>query len=99
MELDGSLENPSYIEYLHSKRGFGNENVFPFSQNLSSMEVLIMIHFILSEGWWPKLKKMEYNFLSGTINKDESLCKEECYFSSIVGKGDTQVIKILQKDK
>ena len=40
MELHGSLEDPSYIEHLHSKRGFGNENVFPFSQNLSSMEVV-----------------------------------------------------------
>ncbi len=99
MELDGSLDNPSYIEYLHSKRGFGNANIFPFSQNLSSLEVLMMLHFILSENWWPRLKKLEYNFLSGTINKDESLCNKNCYFSNIVGKGDKQVIKVLQRDK
>ncbi len=98
MELDGSLEDPSYIEYLHSKRGFGSANVFPFSQNLSSIEVLMMIHFLLSKNWWPKLKRLEYNFLSGQINKDESSCNEGCYFSNMIGKGDSQCIKILQKD-
>jgi len=98
MELDGSLEDPSYIEHLHSKRGFGNENVFPFSQNLSSIEVLMMIHFLLSKDWWPKLNRLEYNFLSGQINKDESPCNKECYFLSIVGKGDVNRIKVLQKD-
>ena len=98
MELDGSLENPSYIEHLHSKRGFGNENVFPFSQNLSSMEVLMMIHFLLSKDWWPKLNRQEYNFLSGQINKDESSCNKACYFLNIVGKGDANHIKILQED-
>ena len=98
MELDGSLENPSYIEHLHSKRGFGNENVFPFSQNLSSIEVLMMIHFLLSKDWWPKLNRLEYNFLSGQMNKDESSCNKECYFLNIIGKGDTNRIKVLQED-
>ena len=98
MELDGSLENPSYIEHLHSKRGFGNENVFPFSQNLSSIEVLMMIRFLLFKDWWPKLNRLEYNFLSGQMNKDESSCNKECYFLNIVGKGDVVHVKILQKD-
>ena len=47
MELDGSLDNPSYIEYLHSKRGFGNANIFPFSQNLSSARGLNDVTFYL----------------------------------------------------
>jgi len=99
MEIDGSLDNPSYIENLHSKRGFGNENVFPFSQNLSSMEVLMMIHFILSKDWWPKLQRQEYNFLSGTINHDKSLCNKGCYFLNMTGKGNHQIINVLQNDK
>ena len=98
-ELEGSLDNPSYIEHLQSKQVFGNENVFPFSQNLSSMEVLMMIHFILSEDWWTKLNQLEYNFLSGQMNQDKSLCNKECYFLSIIGKGDKQAIKMSQKDK
>ena len=99
MELDGSLKNPSYIEHLHSKRGFGNENVFPFSQNLSSMEVLMMLRFVLSKDWWPNLESLEYNFLSGNITQDKSSCKINCYFSNITGKGDKQNIKILQDNK
>ena len=62
----------------------------------------MMLHFILSENWWPRLKKLEYNFLSGlsgTINKDESLCNKKCYFANIVGKGDKQIINVLQDDK
>ena len=98
MELDGSLEDPSYIEHLHSKQGFGNENVFPFSQNLSSIEVLMMIHFLLSKDWWPKLSRLEYNFLSGQMKKDKSSCHKECYFLSIVGKGSASPIKILKED-
>ncbi len=98
MELDGSLEDPSYIESLHSSRGFGNENVFPFSQNLSSIEVLMMIRFLLFKDWWPKLNSLEYNFLSGQMNIDESSCNKGCYFLSIIGKGDTNRIKLLQED-
>ena len=86
-----------FIKNFHSKRGFGN--VFPFSQNLSSMEVLMMIHFILSENWWPKIKKLEYNFLSSIMKKDETLCNEGCYFSTMTGRGNRQTIKVLQKDK
>ena len=98
MELDGSLEDSSYIEYLHSNRGFGNENVFPFSQNLSSIEVLLMIHFLLSKDWWPTLDRLEYNFLSGRMIQDKSSCNKDCYFLNIAGKGDTHPIKVLQED-
>ena len=96
MELDGSLEEPSYIEHLHSSRGFGNENVFPFSQNLSSIEVLMMIRFLLFKNWWPKLSRLEYNFLSGKMNKDESSCNKGCYFLSIVGNGDVTRIQCFE---
>ncbi len=98
MELDGSLENPSYIESLHSKQGQGNANVFPFSQNLSSMEVLMMIRFLLSQNWWPKLNSIKYNFLSGQTDKDEFSCNKGCYFLDIVGKGDLNHVKVLQED-
>lgn len=58
----------------------------------------MMIHFLLSKDWWPKLNRLEYNFLSGQMNKDESSCNKECYFLNIIGKGDTNRIKVLQED-
>ena len=98
MELDGSLENPSYIEHLHSQRGFGNENIFPFSQNVSSIEVLMMMRFLLSQDWWPKLNRQEYNFSLGKLDKEQSVCNKECHFLNIVGKGNSIPIKILKED-
>ena len=99
MEIDGSLKDPSYIQYLHSKKGMGNENVFPFSQNLSSIEVLMMIRFLLSAKWWPKIKRLEYNFLSGEMRQDKLNCKETCYFNTIIGKGDEHRMQLLQEDQ
>ena len=99
MEIDGTLSDPSYINNSHSKQGIGSENIFPFSQNLSSIEVLMMIRFILSDKWWPKIKRLEYNFLSGEMRRDEFTCEEMCYFKEITGKGDRQIIKILQNDR
>ena len=58
----------------------------------------MMIRFLLSKDWWPKLNRLEYNFLSRQIDKDESSCSKKCYFLSIIGKGDVNCIKLLQKD-
>ena len=101
-EVDGSLDNPSYIQ---NQDGLNNQNVFSFSMSLASAMVLEMVRFVISEDWWSYVgEKTFYNFISKSI--DISLnkkCEEKCVVFSRSGIGDkyTQnfLIKTQLKDK
>ena len=49
MELDGSLDDLSYVKNLPSEERGGNENVFPFSQSVAGMEVNLMLRYLLAK--------------------------------------------------
>ena len=88
MELDGSLDDPSYISNLPASAGAGNQNVFPFSLGVAGMEVNLMIRYILSPDWWPVVRQQDYQFVTAnmrTINED---CLPHCSFREHRAKGD-----------
>ncbi len=80
IELDGSLDNPSYISNLPKDQRDSNQNVFPFSLSVSSMEINMMIRYIISQEWWPEVQQQEYQFLTGSININNKKCNENCIF-------------------
>ena len=53
MELDGSLDDPSYVSNLPTEERDSNQNVFPFSQSVAGMEVNLMLRYLLTDHWWP----------------------------------------------
>jgi len=79
-ELDGSLDNPAYINNLPKERRVGNQNVFPFSLSVASMEINMMIRYITSQEWWPEVQQQDYHFLTGSIRIDNQKCNENCVF-------------------
>lgn len=79
-ELDGSLDDPSYIDNLPEHQRNVNQNVFPFSLSVASMEVNMMIRYIVSQEWWPKVQQQDYQFLTGLIGLNNQKCSEACIF-------------------
>jgi len=79
-ELDGSLDNPAYINNLPKEQRGGNQNVFPFSLSVASMEINMMIRYITSQDWWPEVQQQDYHFLTGSIRINSQKCNENCVF-------------------
>ncbi len=80
MELDGTLNNPSYIQNLPKPLRSENQNVFPFSLSVAAMEVNQMIRYIISSDWWPEVQQQDYQFLTGSIKINNQKCRKHCVF-------------------
>ena len=87
-ELDGSLDDPSYIATLPPSDRGGNQNVFPFGLSLAGMEVNIMLHYLLALEWWPKVRQQDYQFTLGTILPLDGECRVGCEMARRLAVGD-----------
>ena len=88
-ELDGSLDDPSYINNLPKEQRDSNQNVFPFSLSVASMEVNMMLRYILAQEWWPQVQQQEYQYLTSSIRINNEKCSKNCLFQKErVGRGD-----------
>ena len=88
VELDGSLDDPSYIRTLDAADGLRNENVFPFSLHVAAMQVNLMIRYLTAEEWWPELDQQENQFVLGETSRSVSECYPACEFRSRGARGD-----------
>jgi hypothetical protein len=84
------LDDPSYLSGLpHDHRFKRNENVFPFSANLASLEVLQMIALVTGIGGMWNFGIQRYRYLPGTLETDtERLCRSDCDYQALTGQGD-----------
>ncbi len=80
LELDGSLDDSSYISRLPKDQRDNNQNVFPFSLSVAGDEVNMMIRYIISQSWWPGAQQKDYQFLTGLYRIHNQKCKETCVF-------------------
>lgn len=90
-ELDGSLDDPSYIANLPKKDRDRNQNVFPFSLSLAGMEVNMMLHYLLAQKWWPEPQQLDYDFVTRKVRTLEGECFPSCEFPKRQAKGDLEV--------
>ena len=98
MELDGSLDDPSYVTTLEQEnRGF-NQNVFPFSMSVASMEINLMIRYIIALDWWPTVKQQDYQFVTSEIRIINDECHSACAFIPRRGIGDLGNPDYLESD-
>ena len=89
-ELDGSLDDPSYIQNLPPDQRNSNQNVFPFSLSVASMEVNMMIRYMVSQEWWPEVQQQDYQFLTSSIRINNEKCNSNCIFQKDrVAMGDS----------
>lgn len=90
LEMSGKLDDPDYIKGLDkSKFMDAHENVFVFSSHLASMEVLQMLSLFIAPSGIADVGQQLYHFVLGTMDVEkETHCNENCFFPSVVGKGD-----------
>ena len=87
-ELDGSLDNPSYVTNIPIEERGANQNVLPFSLSLASMEVNLMLRYLLARDWWPLVSQQEYQFITAAINNNTRQCHPNCSFRQRRAQGD-----------
>ena len=67
VELDGSLDDPTYVANLPSDQRNSNQNVFPFTLGAAAMEVNLMIRYLIADDWWPVVRQQDYQFVVAEI--------------------------------
>jgi molybdopterin/thiamine biosynthesis adenylyltransferase len=92
-ERDGYFDDPSYIAGLANDHPVKqNENVFAFSLNLASLEVLqflaISLHLPGDLVHQPQI----YHFVTDRFENDCKVCQQACPFPTWIAKGDNAPI-------
>lgn len=99
LEKSGRMDDPEYIKGME-KNGFveAHENVFVFSSHLASLEVLQMLSLFISPSGIGDIGQQMHHFVTGKMDvSDNQTCHENCFFKSIIGKGDTTGIEVFGK--
>jgi len=92
LEREGKLDDSQYIEgideNLKLERG---ENVYSFSANLASLEVFQLLSlFNISHQ-----ENSVFNFKAGYLGENvDKLCGPNCYFPTIIAKGDAAKLDV-----
>ena len=96
LEKDGKLDDPSYMAGLNKSQFLEvHENVFPFSSNVASLEVLQLLSLFIAPSGLSDVGQQMFHFVPGTLEQDKSkCCNPECYFLVILGKGDFSGIEV-----
>jgi hypothetical protein len=90
IERDGLLEDPKYIQSLAADHPLrANENVFAFSMNTASLEVLQMISMVASPQGIADLGGQAYHAVTGVLDNDTRDCESTCpYQYELIAKGE-----------
>ena len=90
MELDGSLDDSSYVSNLPPEERVGNQNVFPFSLGVAGMEVNLMLRYLLAADWWPLVRQQDYQFVTAETRIINEECNPHCSFRQRRAQGDAE---------
>ena len=90
LERSGQLDDPSYMKGLEKNHRLkNNENVFPFSANLASLEVLQFVALVTGAGGIHNFGVQRYRYWPGIVEADEErTCKPGCDCAELEGQGD-----------
>lgn len=89
-EIEGKLDDPSYLKGLPPDHPFKrNENVFPFSANLASLEILQLVALVTGAAGITNFGIQRYRYLPGSLEADtQRVCRDNCDFAKLAGQGD-----------
>lgn len=97
-ELDGSLDDPSYISDLPLSERGGSQNVFPFSLSVAGMEVNLMLRYLLAQDWWHLVRQQECQFHTADTRIINEQCLPHCAFHARRAQGDAEEPHYLLED-
>ena len=98
MELDGSLDDSSYISSLPPEERASNQNVFPFSLAVAGMEVNLMLRYLLSPDWWPLVRQQDCQFITAETSVINKECHPNCSFLLRHARGDLETPSYLERE-
>lgn len=89
-EIEGKLDDPSYLQGLPNEHHFKrNENVFPFSANLASLEVLQLVALVTGIAGITDFGIQRFRYIPGILDTDtERVCRYDCEFVQLTAQGD-----------
>jgi molybdopterin-synthase adenylyltransferase len=89
-ERAGLLDDPSYMRGLPDNHRFKrNENVFPFSANLASLEILQLIALATGVAGMTDFGVQRYRYIPGLLESDSTrMCQDGCSTHALVAQGD-----------
>ncbi len=89
-EIEGKLDDPTYLRGLPGSHRFKqNENVFPFSANLASLEILQFIALSTSVAGISDFGIQRYRYNPGILEADsEKTCRPDCEYTKLTAQGD-----------
>jgi molybdopterin-synthase adenylyltransferase len=89
VEESGMLDDPSYLMGLPADHRFKrNENLFPFSANLASLEVLQFVALTTGIAGMPNVGVQRYRYVPGTIETWAGKCVDDCGVVEVTAQGD-----------
>lgn len=97
LDKDGLLDDPKYMEGVDDsiRKIVSNENVFAFSMNVASFEVLQLLSLIVLPEPLAKIKQQFYHFTLGDFDTPNiHSCTEKCLYSNLTGTGDSSGITV-----
>lgn len=93
LEKEGLLEDPEYIKGMSNKIDVNNkENVFAFSTYLAAMEVSQFLSQFIAPCGISDVGQQLFNLVPGKLVNEHRTCHSNCYFQTIIGKGDLENI-------
>jgi hypothetical protein len=79
----GHLDDATYIDKLPSNHPLRrNENVFPFSMNVASFEVLQFVRMIIAPAGLANVGRDDYQFALGVHQRLLDTCESTCWYST-----------------
>ena len=90
MELDGSMDDPSYTRNLPRGEERANQNVFPFTLAVAAMEVNMLMRYLVAQDWWPLVNQQDYQFLTSETRHINENCRAGCPFPDRRAMGDSE---------
>lgn len=96
LDKEGKLDDPKYMEGADEslRKLVSNENVFAFSMNVASLEVLQLLSLLVLPEYLAKINQQFYHFTTHEFENDSvESCNENCFYTAMLGLGDnTNVI-------
>ena len=89
-EKAGLLDDPSYLQGLEKNHRFkSNENVFPFSANLASLEIFQLIALATAAAGMDDFGVQRFRYMPGHLESDTTLaCRSDCLSGQLTARGD-----------
>ncbi len=93
VDRSGLLDDPSYLDSLPDDHPIKNNvNVFTFSLNAASLEVLNLVQLVVAPSGVGARYRQAFHFPACAMDNDASLCEPNCPYPGLVANGDTQAV-------